>query len=103
LPTPLPAVPAVLVVEEYDKLDCSMRGFFRQLLENAQVANVSANKCVGQHGGANWRACLRHRSHPAQPGAALHCTAAKLPCTSCWPCLQSHHSAGVQPWIHRAA
>jgi hypothetical protein len=34
----------VLVVEEYVKLDCSMRGFFRQLLENGRVANVSVNK-----------------------------------------------------------
>lgn len=60
LPAPLPAVPAVVVVEEYDKLDCSMRGFFRQLLENAQVADVTANKCVGQHGDAGRCACLRH-------------------------------------------
>ena len=44
-PACLPAcLPAVLVVEEYDKLDCPMRGFFRQLLENGQVANVSLNK-----------------------------------------------------------
>ena len=41
---PRPPCPAVLVVEEYDKLDCSMRGFFRQMLENGQVANVSMNK-----------------------------------------------------------
>lgn len=35
---------AVLVVEEYDKLDCPMRGFFRQLLENGAVANATLNK-----------------------------------------------------------
>ncbi|EFN56148.1 hypothetical protein CHLNCDRAFT_51790 [Chlorella variabilis] len=37
---------SLLVVEEYDKLDCPMRGFFRQLLENGQVANVSLNKAI---------------------------------------------------------
>lgn len=28
-----------LVIEEYDKLDCHMRGFFRQLLDGGQVGN----------------------------------------------------------------
>ncbi len=37
-------LPAVLVIEEYDKLDCPMRGFFRQLLESRQVANVTLNR-----------------------------------------------------------
>lgn len=37
----------MLVIEEYDKLDCEMRGFFRQLLENGAVANVTMNKCAG--------------------------------------------------------
>lgn len=32
---------SLLVVEEYDKLDCESRALFRQLLENPQVANVS--------------------------------------------------------------
>lgn len=35
---------ALIVVEEYDKLDCSMRGFFRQLLENGAIGNVTLNK-----------------------------------------------------------
>ena len=34
----------MLVVEEYDKLDCHMRGFFRQLLENGRIANVTLNR-----------------------------------------------------------
>lgn len=29
----------MLVIEEYDKLDCRSRGFFRQLLENSQVGD----------------------------------------------------------------
>ncbi len=37
----------MLVIEEYDKLDCAMRGFFRQLLENGRIANVTLNRCGG--------------------------------------------------------
>ena len=36
---------ALIVIEEYDKLDCATRGFFRQLLENARTANVSLDRC----------------------------------------------------------
>ena len=43
LPPSLPSR-AVVVVEEYDKLDCEMRGFFRQLLEHGQAANVSLGR-----------------------------------------------------------
>ena len=32
---------ALLVVEEYDKLSCRMRGFLRQVIENSASANVS--------------------------------------------------------------
>ncbi|KAK9787248.1 hypothetical protein WJX73_009504 [Symbiochloris irregularis] len=32
---------SLLVIEEYDKLDCPTRGMFRQLLENPQVFNIS--------------------------------------------------------------
>lgn len=32
---------SLLVIEEYDKLDCPTRGMFRQLLENPQVFNLS--------------------------------------------------------------
>jgi hypothetical protein len=39
-----PLVCAVLVIEEYDKLDCPTRAFFRQLLEHGRVANVSLNR-----------------------------------------------------------
>lgn len=34
----------MLVVEEYDKLDCPMRGFFRHMLENGGVANASLSR-----------------------------------------------------------
>lgn len=37
---------SLVVVEEYDKLDCHMRGFFRQLLEGGQVGNVSLARSV---------------------------------------------------------
>ncbi len=37
---------ALLVVEEYDKLDCPTRGLFRQLLENPQEANISSSRWV---------------------------------------------------------
>lgn len=37
---------ALIVVEEYDKLDCAMRGFFRQLLENGAVGNATLNRAV---------------------------------------------------------
>lgn len=37
---------ALIVVEEYDKLDCGMRGFFRQFLENGAVGNVTLNKAI---------------------------------------------------------
>lgn len=39
---------SLLVVEEYDKLDCDSRALFRQLLENPQIANVSMARCVIQ-------------------------------------------------------
>ena len=35
---------ALIVVEEYDKLDCPTRGFLRQLLEGARTGNVSAHQ-----------------------------------------------------------
>jgi hypothetical protein len=37
---------ALIVIEEYDKLDCATRGFFRQLLENARTANITLDRCV---------------------------------------------------------
>ncbi|KAK9830272.1 hypothetical protein WJX72_010727 [[Myrmecia] bisecta] len=37
---------SLIVIEEYDKLDCPTRGMFRQLLENAQTANVTMDRAV---------------------------------------------------------
>eukprot|EP00884_Botryococcus_braunii_P017254 jgi/Botrbrau1/4211/Bobra.0044s0014.1 len=37
---------SLLVVEEYDKLDCPSRGLFRQLLENPREANLSTAKFI---------------------------------------------------------
>ncbi len=41
---------ALVVVEEYDKLDCDTRGMFRQLLQHPEVANVSWNRWVSCSG-----------------------------------------------------
>jgi DNA polymerase III delta prime subunit len=35
-----------LVLEEYDKLDCTMRGFFRHILEGGTVGNYSLAKSI---------------------------------------------------------
>ena len=35
-----------LVLEEYDKLDCTMRGFFRHLLEGGTIGNYSLAKSI---------------------------------------------------------
>ena len=40
---------ALIVIEEYDKLDCATRGFFRQLLENARSANVTLDRYQPPH------------------------------------------------------
>lgn len=37
---------SLLVIEEYDKLDCHMRGFFRQLLQGNMVGNISLAKSI---------------------------------------------------------
>jgi hypothetical protein len=34
----------VIVVEEYDKLDCPTRAFFRQLLQHPELANTTLNR-----------------------------------------------------------
>lgn len=44
---------SLLVVEEYDKLDCATRGLFRQLIENPASANISLERR------AQLLACLR--------------------------------------------
>lgn len=38
---------ALLVVEEYDKLDCSARGLWRQLLQHPERANITSNRWGG--------------------------------------------------------
>lgn len=54
---------ALLVVEEYDKLDCATRGLFRQLIENPASANISLER----------RAC-------SLESGACHCVAKLLSC-----------------------
>lgn len=36
---------ALLVIEEYDKLDCPTRAMFRQLFENLHSANITSGRC----------------------------------------------------------
>lgn len=59
---------ALIVIEEYDKLDCATRGFFRQLLENARSANVTLD---------------RHCSHTHRSHATTLSQAPSL--TDAWP------------------
>lgn len=35
----------LLVIEEYDKLDCNTRAFLRQLLQHPELANTTFNRC----------------------------------------------------------
>ena len=35
---------ALIVIEEYDKLDCPTRAMFRQLFENLHTANITASR-----------------------------------------------------------
>ena len=37
---------SLLVIEEYDKLDCPTRAMLRQLIENSHAANVSMDRCA---------------------------------------------------------
>lgn len=37
---------ALLVIEEYDKLDCATRGLWRQLLQHPEVANITSHRWV---------------------------------------------------------
>jgi hypothetical protein len=36
---------SLLVVEEYDKMDCAARGLWRQLLQHPERANITNNRC----------------------------------------------------------
>jgi hypothetical protein len=35
---------SLLVVEEYDKVDCGARGLWRQLLQNPERGNITSNR-----------------------------------------------------------
>lgn len=37
---------SLLVVEEYDKMDCAARGLWRQLLQHPERANITNNRCA---------------------------------------------------------
>ncbi|GAX81277.1 hypothetical protein CEUSTIGMA_g8709.t1 [Chlamydomonas eustigma] len=36
----------LIVIEEYDKLDCASRGMLRQLFQNPEIANASLNRAI---------------------------------------------------------
>ena len=40
---------SLLVVEEYDKMDCQTRGLFKQLLDSSHSTNASMERCFPQH------------------------------------------------------
>jgi hypothetical protein len=63
---------ALLVVEEYDKLDCGARGLWRQLLQHPERANITNNRCVvWRAGGRRRRSRQEGGTHPHAPPAAL--------------------------------
>jgi hypothetical protein len=41
---------ALLVIEEYDKLDCQARGMWRQLLQHPERANITSHRSAGTAG-----------------------------------------------------
>jgi hypothetical protein len=44
---------ALLVIEEYDKLDCAARGLWRQLLQHPERANITSHRCADMHRGSS--------------------------------------------------
>ena len=40
----------LIVIEEYDKLDCPSRGMLRQLMQSPDMANASLNRSVQRQG-----------------------------------------------------
>jgi hypothetical protein len=44
LSVPVQVGNALIVIEEYDKLDCPTRAMFRQLFENLHTANITASR-----------------------------------------------------------
>ena len=37
---------SLIVIEEYDKLDCRTRGLLKQLIDSSQSTNVTINRCT---------------------------------------------------------
>lgn len=77
---------SLLVVEEYDKLECESRALFRQLLENPQVANISMARCDGLKGSTGQHTCN------TCPGLLFY-SSLILATRSCTSCLARLHGA----------
>ncbi len=104
---------ALLVVEEYDKLDCATRGLFRQLIDAPASANVSLERrgardylwelglgraggrtrpcngarcceCVPVAAGSAAQACGHARGRRAGPSSCWSPTPGMRSCTACW-------------------
>ncbi len=65
----------LIVIEEYDKLDCDTRAFLRQLLQHPELANTTFNRCGMHFWAAVTGAVLRAISAIAwaTPALAVQC------------------------------
>ena len=84
---------SLIVVEEYDKLDCPTRGLLKQLIDSSSSTNVTIN---------------RYFTHCVTPDdcCALQLVSAKFhndygPTTAV--CSQVYHNAGVKCWVLQTA
>jgi hypothetical protein len=79
---------ALIVIEEYDKLDCPTRAMFRQLFENLHTANITSGRSVGM-----CSTCTRRLCKPAHVHVPDY--------VAIW--LQAGHPPRVQHRVHAAA
>jgi hypothetical protein len=68
----------VIVVEEYDKLDCPTRAFLRQLLQHPELANTTFNRWAAP--GARTRQQRQPASRPGLGALARGALASRAAC-----------------------
>lgn len=78
---------ALLVVEEYDKLDCPSRAVLRQLLENPREANLSSARCGAALAPRNLARSIVRPAPLASTGVFVYALANLA---SSWPALCVH-------------